>query len=127
MDRNVGRGDEALRALLVGTREDGLAQGREELALGLGLRPRLGKERRARGDDEQHLVAIGAGDLELVASLLAIAELDLGVGSYGRKVVGIDLLQADLPAKDQGRAQKEGGLLSIEDWFGKVAQGSPEA
>jgi predicted pyridoxine 5'-phosphate oxidase superfamily flavin-nucleotide-binding protein len=39
----------------------------------------------------------------------------------------IDLLQADLPARDQGRAQKEGGLISIEDWFGKVAQGSPEA
>jgi predicted pyridoxine 5'-phosphate oxidase superfamily flavin-nucleotide-binding protein len=39
----------------------------------------------------------------------------------------IDLIQADLPAKDQGRAQQEGGLLTIEDWFGKVAQGSPEA
>jgi len=39
----------------------------------------------------------------------------------------IDLLQQDLPAKDQGRAQKEGGLITIEDWFGKVAQGSPEA
>jgi predicted pyridoxine 5'-phosphate oxidase superfamily flavin-nucleotide-binding protein len=39
----------------------------------------------------------------------------------------IDMLQADLPGKDQGRAQKEGGLISIEDWFGKVAQGSPEA
>lgn len=39
----------------------------------------------------------------------------------------IDLLQGDLPARDQGRAQKEGGLISIEDWFGKVAQGSPEA
>ena len=39
----------------------------------------------------------------------------------------IDLLQDDLPAKDQGRAVKEGGLISIEDWFGKVAQGNPEA
>ena len=39
----------------------------------------------------------------------------------------IDLLQADLPAKDQGRAQQEGGVITIEDWFGKVAQGNPEA
>ena len=39
----------------------------------------------------------------------------------------IDLLQDDLPAKDQGRAAKEGGVISIEDWFGKVAQGDPEA
>jgi uncharacterized protein len=39
----------------------------------------------------------------------------------------IDMLQDDLPAKDQGRAQKEGGLITIEDWFGKVAEGSPEA
>jgi hypothetical protein len=39
----------------------------------------------------------------------------------------IDLVQDDLPAKDQGRAAKEGGVISIEDWFGKVAQGDPEA
>lgn len=39
----------------------------------------------------------------------------------------IDLLQEDLPAKDQGRAPKEGGLISIEEWFGKVATGDPEA
>ena len=39
----------------------------------------------------------------------------------------IDLLQADLPIKDQGRAEKAGGLVSIEDWFAKVAQGSPDA
>jgi uncharacterized protein len=39
----------------------------------------------------------------------------------------IDMLQADLPGKDQGRAQKEGGLITIEEWFGKVAEGSPEA
>jgi predicted pyridoxine 5'-phosphate oxidase superfamily flavin-nucleotide-binding protein len=39
----------------------------------------------------------------------------------------IDLLQGDLPAKDQGRASKEGGLISIEEWFGKVAEGNPEA
>jgi len=39
----------------------------------------------------------------------------------------IDLIQADLPAKDQGKAEKAGGLLSMEDWFGKVVQGNPEA
>lgn len=39
----------------------------------------------------------------------------------------IDLLQDDLPAKDKGRAGREGGLITIEDWFGKVAQGDPEA
>jgi len=39
----------------------------------------------------------------------------------------IDMLQQDLPGKDQGRAQQAGGLATIEDWFGKVAQGDPEA
>lgn len=39
----------------------------------------------------------------------------------------IDLLQDDLPAKDKGRAETAGGLVTIEDWFGKVAQGDPEA
>jgi predicted pyridoxine 5'-phosphate oxidase superfamily flavin-nucleotide-binding protein len=39
----------------------------------------------------------------------------------------IDLLQDDLPAKDKGRAESAGGLVTIEDWFGKVAQGDPEA
>jgi uncharacterized protein len=39
----------------------------------------------------------------------------------------IDLVQDDLPAKDQGRAAKAGGLVSIEDWFGKVGSGSEEA
>jgi uncharacterized protein len=39
----------------------------------------------------------------------------------------IDIVQEDLPEKDRGRAEKEGGLISIEDWFGKVAQGDPEA
>jgi hypothetical protein len=37
------------------------------------------------------------------------------------------MIQDDLPAPDRGRAQKEGGLISIEDWFGKVATGDPEA
>ena len=39
----------------------------------------------------------------------------------------IDMLQDDLPAKDQGRAEKEGGLITIEDWFAKAAQGDPDA
>lgn len=39
----------------------------------------------------------------------------------------IDMLQEDLPRQDQGRAPKEGGLITIEDWFGKVATGDPEA
>jgi predicted pyridoxine 5'-phosphate oxidase superfamily flavin-nucleotide-binding protein len=39
----------------------------------------------------------------------------------------IDMIQDDLPTPDRGRAQKEGGLISIEDWFGKVATGDPEA
>jgi predicted pyridoxine 5'-phosphate oxidase superfamily flavin-nucleotide-binding protein len=39
----------------------------------------------------------------------------------------IDILQDALPAKDQGKAQAAGGLVSAEDWFGKVYQGSEEA
>jgi predicted pyridoxine 5'-phosphate oxidase superfamily flavin-nucleotide-binding protein len=40
----------------------------------------------------------------------------------------IDLLQADLPKQDQERAKKEGAkVMSIEEWFGKVAEGSEEA
>ncbi len=39
----------------------------------------------------------------------------------------IDLLQDDLPAGDRGRVPGEGGVISIEDWFGKVAEGNPEA
>jgi uncharacterized protein len=39
----------------------------------------------------------------------------------------IDMIQEDLPAKDKGLAAGAGGLISIEDWFGKVASGDPEA
>lgn len=39
----------------------------------------------------------------------------------------IDIIQDALPAKDQGKAADAGGLLSIEEWFGKVATGDPEA
>jgi predicted pyridoxine 5'-phosphate oxidase superfamily flavin-nucleotide-binding protein len=40
----------------------------------------------------------------------------------------IDILQEDLPAGDRARAQSEGMRpISIEEWFGKVAEGSEEA
>jgi predicted pyridoxine 5'-phosphate oxidase superfamily flavin-nucleotide-binding protein len=39
----------------------------------------------------------------------------------------IDILQDALPAEDKGRADKEGGQITVEDWFGKVAAGNPEA
>lgn len=39
----------------------------------------------------------------------------------------IDLIQEDLPARDQGRAAREGGLLSIEGWFGMVGTGDEKA
>ena len=39
----------------------------------------------------------------------------------------IDIVQASLAGKDQGKAEKAGGLLTVEQWFGKVAEGSEEA
>ncbi len=39
----------------------------------------------------------------------------------------IDMLQEDLPNYDKGRAEKAGGVITIEDWFGKAVQGDPEA
>jgi hypothetical protein len=39
----------------------------------------------------------------------------------------IDIVQDALPASDQGKAEKAGGILSAEEWFGKVAEGSEEA
>lgn len=39
----------------------------------------------------------------------------------------VDIVQDALPAEDQGRADKEGGQISVEEWFGKVATGDPEA
>jgi len=39
----------------------------------------------------------------------------------------IDILQDALPAEDKGRADKEGGQITVEEWFGKVAEGDPEA
>lgn len=39
----------------------------------------------------------------------------------------VDIVQDALPAEDQGRADKEGGQISVEEWFGKVAVGDPEA
>ena len=39
----------------------------------------------------------------------------------------IDIVQDALPAEDHGRADKEGGQITVEEWFGKVASGDPEA
>jgi predicted pyridoxine 5'-phosphate oxidase superfamily flavin-nucleotide-binding protein len=39
----------------------------------------------------------------------------------------IDIVQPSLAGKDQGQADKAGGLLTVEQWFGKVAEGSEEA
>lgn len=39
----------------------------------------------------------------------------------------IDIVQDALPAEDHGRADEEGGQITVEDWFGKVAVGDPEA
>ncbi len=39
----------------------------------------------------------------------------------------IDVMQEDLPRADQGRAASAGGTLSLEEWFGKVVTGDPEA
>ncbi len=39
----------------------------------------------------------------------------------------IDFVQPSLAGKDQGKAEQAGGLLSVEQWFGKVAEGSEEA
>ena len=38
-----------------------------------------------------------------------------------------DLVQDALPGKDKGRAEKEGGLVTIEEWFGKVGTGAEDA
>ena len=39
----------------------------------------------------------------------------------------IDILQDALPEEDKGRADKEGGQITVEEWFGKVAEGDSEA
>jgi predicted pyridoxine 5'-phosphate oxidase superfamily flavin-nucleotide-binding protein len=39
----------------------------------------------------------------------------------------IDVVQDALPAQDKGRADKEGGVLTPEEWYGKVAEGSHDA
>ena len=39
----------------------------------------------------------------------------------------IDIVQDALPTEDKGRADAEGGQITVEDWFGKVAVGDPEA
>ena len=35
----------------------------------------------------------------------------------------IDMIQEVLPSRDQGRAEKEGGIVTMEEWYEKVAQG----
>ena len=35
----------------------------------------------------------------------------------------IDMIQEVLPSRDQGRADKEGGVITMEEWYEKVAQG----
>ena len=35
----------------------------------------------------------------------------------------IDMIQEVLPPRDQGRAEKEGGIVTMEEWYEKVAQG----
>ena len=44
-----------------------------------------------------------------------------------KKLKRIDIVQPSLAAKDQGKAEKAGGLVTVEQWFGKVAEGSEEA
>ena len=39
----------------------------------------------------------------------------------------IDAIQAVLPRRDQGKADTVGGLISMEEWGGMVAQGDPLA
>lgn len=39
----------------------------------------------------------------------------------------IDIVQDALPAREKGKAAQAGGLITVEDWFGKLAQGSEEA
>jgi predicted pyridoxine 5'-phosphate oxidase superfamily flavin-nucleotide-binding protein len=36
----------------------------------------------------------------------------------------IDILQDDLPAKDVGRAEKAGGIITMEQWFKSVGEGN---
>ena len=33
------------------------------------------------------------------------------------------MIQEVLPSRDQGRADKEGGIISMEEWYEKVGQG----
>lgn len=35
----------------------------------------------------------------------------------------VDIIQDALPARDVGRAEQSGGLITIEDWFSKVGEG----
>ncbi len=39
----------------------------------------------------------------------------------------LDVVQPMLAAQDQGKAEKSGGLLSVDEWYGMVAEGHEEA
>lgn len=39
----------------------------------------------------------------------------------------IDAIQDNLATPDQGKAEKAGGLITVEEWYGKIAEGSEEA
>jgi len=38
----------------------------------------------------------------------------------------IDIVQGVLPARDKGRAEKEGGTITVEEWFAMIAKGDPK-
>ncbi len=38
----------------------------------------------------------------------------------------IDIVQSVLPARDKGRAEKEGGTITVEEWFAMIAKGDPK-
>ena len=38
----------------------------------------------------------------------------------------IDIVQGVLPARDKGRAEKEGGTITVEEWFTMIAKGDPK-
>ncbi|MDP6661134.1 MAG: pyridoxamine 5'-phosphate oxidase family protein [Alphaproteobacteria bacterium] len=38
----------------------------------------------------------------------------------------INIVQGVLPARDKGRAEKEGGTITVEEWFAMIAKGDPK-
>ena len=62
---------------------------------------------------------------ERVASSRYVPRQDVETPLAGWK--RIDMVQEDLPRADQGRASRSGGEIQIDEWFGKLASGDPEA